>query len=518
MSTAHASFVSSCSHPHTQTLSHEFTHTHTCAHTHTHGLSLSLLSHPWCLDIASRLDRTEAVPDVFTDPIIGPKVKAIIAEESSKISDDSLTKIARQLGFWHKQNLSEDKMLSLTQDLVDTATILDSDFQCPKVRFGRTELQMPILTCGSMRIQYSWMPDSIPISPGRSGVLKSSAQKNLMDAVRTCIKKGINHFETARMYGTSEYQLAEALEGLMKAGEIKREDFIFQTKIACPENRETMEKRFAETWKNVGEKLGHIDLFAFHCVSKAPGIDHLLDDSPDMPIAAVLQWQKEGKIKHIGFSTHGPADNIRRMIDSNKFSFVNIHAHYLSGSYHAEGTDDTVGGHGNIANVQRAKELDMGIFLISPIDKGGRLFHPSAKLATTLGPKMPPIAYANLGAWEKTGMHTVSIGVARASDLEENLASARMFVQKKHDLDGASKRVADAMDEALGVGWEEDMVGLPSCEAKVTDNVAIGHILFCYHLVKSLGMYDFARDRYRNLEAVKWEKKLTFEENFKKNW
>lgn len=33
-----------------------------------------------------------------------------------------------------------------------------SQFQCPKVRFGRTELYMPILTCGGMRQQQTWAP------------------------------------------------------------------------------------------------------------------------------------------------------------------------------------------------------------------------------------------------------------------------------------------------------------------------------------------------------------------------
>ena len=29
-------------------------------------------------------------------------------------------------------------------------------FACPKVRFGRTELQMPVITCGGMRMQETW--------------------------------------------------------------------------------------------------------------------------------------------------------------------------------------------------------------------------------------------------------------------------------------------------------------------------------------------------------------------------
>jgi hypothetical protein len=34
----------------------------------------------------------------------------------------------------------------------------EAKWQCPKVRFGRTELEMPIITCGGMRQQQTWRP------------------------------------------------------------------------------------------------------------------------------------------------------------------------------------------------------------------------------------------------------------------------------------------------------------------------------------------------------------------------
>lgn len=85
-----------------------------------------------------------------------------------------------------------------------------------------------------------------------------------MNAVRMCLKVGINHFETARAYGTSEYQFAEALTTLIKNGEIKREDFILQTKVIATATRKEFEKVFMQSWENLKE-LEYIDLFAFHC-------------------------------------------------------------------------------------------------------------------------------------------------------------------------------------------------------------------------------------------------------------
>jgi predicted aldo/keto reductase-like oxidoreductase len=104
-------------------------------------------------------------------------------------------------------------------------------------------------------------------------------------------------------------------------------------------------------------------------------VDNLLDESPEGQgiYQFALDLQKEGKIKHIGFSTHGSAETIMRMINSEKFSYVNIHKHYF-GDYHAAGTPDTNGGEGNELAVKRALELDMGVFQISPFDKGGKLF------------------------------------------------------------------------------------------------------------------------------------------------
>jgi predicted aldo/keto reductase-like oxidoreductase len=119
--------------------------------------------------------------------------------------------------------------------------------------------------------------------------------------------------------------------------------------------------------------LEYIDLFSFHCVSHDDQIDCLLNEAEDGIYQFALDLKKEGSIKHIGFSTHGSAETIMRMINSNKFSYVNIHKHYF-GDYHAAGTPDTRGGQGNGAAVKRALELDMGVFQISPFDKGGKLY------------------------------------------------------------------------------------------------------------------------------------------------
>src|SRR6478609_7972865 len=86
-------------------------------------------------------------------------------------------------------------------------------------RFGRTELQMPVISCGGMRYQFKWQdvdPKEIP----------SDGQANLEATIHRALELGINHIETARGYGTSEMQLGWVLPKL------PRKKMIVQTKVA----------------------------------------------------------------------------------------------------------------------------------------------------------------------------------------------------------------------------------------------------------------------------------------------
>src|SRR5690606_19603820 len=69
-------------------------------------------------------------------------------------------------------------------------------------RFGRTELQMPVFSCGGMRYQYKW--SDVPLEE-----VPAENQANLEATVCRALELGINHIETARGYGSSEMQLGQ---------------------------------------------------------------------------------------------------------------------------------------------------------------------------------------------------------------------------------------------------------------------------------------------------------------------
>jgi predicted aldo/keto reductase-like oxidoreductase len=74
-------------------------------------------------------------------------------------------------------------------------------------RFGRTQLQMPVFSCGGMRYQFKWQ--DVP-----AWQISQKNQQNLEATIRRAIEVGINHIETARGYGSSELQLGRILPAL----------------------------------------------------------------------------------------------------------------------------------------------------------------------------------------------------------------------------------------------------------------------------------------------------------------
>merc|ERR1712194_733338 len=100
-------------------------------------------------------------------------------------------------------------------------TKMASVFQCPRKRFGRTEISMPIITCGGMRLQQSWNRQGAP-SVLSIDQVSDECQDNLIAIIRKCLAHGVTHFETAQGYGSSEVQFGAALRHLIETGELLR--------------------------------------------------------------------------------------------------------------------------------------------------------------------------------------------------------------------------------------------------------------------------------------------------------
>src|SRR5882757_9212289 len=114
-------------------------------------------------------------------------------------------------------------------------------------RFGRTDLQMPVFSCGGMRFQHKW-DDVAP------GDIPEDGQRNLEATILRALELGINHIETARGYGSSEMQLGWILPKL------PREKMIVQTKVSPFATAREFRETFDLSMRYL--KLDYVDLLS----------------------------------------------------------------------------------------------------------------------------------------------------------------------------------------------------------------------------------------------------------------
>ena len=265
--------------------------------------------------------------------------------------------------------LADASLSLLVDECTNLAAILSGTEtrKVPKKRFGKTELQMPVLSLGCMRFQQSW-------NRGKEVVLdltsvEAECQKNLVEIIKHAVRCGVTHIETAQMYGTSEMQIGPALRTLFDSGFVKREDLIIQTKGALSSSMTPADykKQILDSLELL--QLDYVDLISVHGVNMDCDYEWLFHSNSSNDkgnlISTLHELKAEGKIRHIGFSTHGRAELIRKFIDSDAFEYCNIHYHFC-GSYTASG-DAEFGG--NLSNIRLAHEKDMGVFIISAYDK-----------------------------------------------------------------------------------------------------------------------------------------------------
>ena len=197
-----------------------------------------------------------------------------------KSSNDRLVKIGRNINAtlrYGKEKQLDQEVTSasldrLVKECAALATLLQTPSSVPKVRYGRTNIQMPIVTLGCMRFQQSWNRGGKPVTD--MSQVQDECQENLVNILRHSIHCGVNHIETALGYGCSEMQIGEALKVLFEEG-VKREDLIIQTKGFISENmtKNDFKSSIVQQIERLG--VGYVDLFSVHGVNTADHLDWL---------------------------------------------------------------------------------------------------------------------------------------------------------------------------------------------------------------------------------------------------
>ena len=339
-----------------------------------------------------------------------------------------------------------------------------SSLALPSRRFGRTELAMPVLSLGGMRFQQSW-------SDLEAEVITQEAQRTVEETLHRAVELGFHHLETARHYGSSERQLGWALP------QSPDPDRILQTKVPPRDDPGVFEAELELSLERLN--VQRIELLAIHGINRLDHLEQTLRPGGCMEV--VRRWQRQGRIDHVGFSTHGETSVIEAAINSDAFDYVNLHWYYIRQD--------------NEPALVAAQRHDMGVFIISPTDKGGHLHTPSLLLKQLCAP-LHPIVFNDLFCLRDPRVHTISVGASRPSDLDLHLEAVQQLDTAGALISPIQDRLQTQALQALGepwlMTWRE---GLPHWK-DTPGNINLPVLLWLHNLIEAWDLESYARARY----------------------
>ena len=230
--------------------------------------------------------------------------------------------------------------------------------------------------------------------------------KQMVDAFMAA---GGRYFDTARMYGSSESDIRQAL-----VERYPRESFMLASKN--PAWRNTTCAQDAYDYFNISLKetgAGYFDYYLLHNLGEKR--THFFDDY-DM-WSFLKRLKEEGKIKHIGFSTHDTADAIKRVLNEHpEMEFVQIQVNY------ADWEDGIVQARKNFELCQR---YNKPVIIMEPV-RGGLLANPPEPVAQLLreaNPDATPVEWAMRFCLNMPNLICVLSGASSLEQMQQNIAT-----------------------------------------------------------------------------------------------
>ncbi|RLD36291.1 MAG: aldo/keto reductase [Bacteroidetes bacterium] len=123
-------------------------------------------------------------------------------------------------------------------------------------------------------------------------VVKDATSAQSSARVSEAINYGVNYFDVAPTYGNAEIMLGPALEPYRKD--------VFLACKTTEREKEGSQKELDQSLKRL--RTDHFDLYQLHAVNTLEDVDTIFSKGGAMETFLVAK--KEGKVRHIGFSSH----------------------------------------------------------------------------------------------------------------------------------------------------------------------------------------------------------------------
>ena len=331
----------------------------------------------------------------------------------------------------------------------------------------RTGLKVSALGYGAMRL---------PMTADEQTIDRELS----LPMIRRAFEGGVNYIDSAVGYCNEDSQrvCGEALEDWF--GDHGRDSIVVSTKNPFYDKADTK-----TWWQNLEDSLRRmrvetIDVYHHHFLG-----GKAFDESVDGPDGLYKQMEKardQGLIRFIAFSFHDTAEELMRVINTDKFDSMTVQYNLI----------DTK----NEDAIALAHEKGMGVVIMGPV-AGGRLSATAGPMGENL-PKhsatTPELALRFVLA--NANVSVALSGMTRMSDVEENLVTA----SREEPLSVEESRETEAAMERLKTLADIYCTGCRYCEP-CPQGVRIADVFAHLIIHEVYGAKDRARDGYKFLQG-----------------
>ncbi len=293
-------------------------------------------------------------------------------------------------------------------------------------------------------------------------------------------QNGVNYFDTAYMYhcGESEKFIGQALR------KYPRESYFLADKLPiwmC-KTPSDMERIFNEQLERTS--IDSFDFYLLHSLDKRSFEKSEKFGAYDF----ILEKQKQGLIKNIGFSFHGTVDDLKEIVVAHHWDFAQIQMNYLDWKNQDAKTQ-----------YQILTDAGIPVIVMEPV-RGGKLADLPQNAENVLKKNAPESSIASWAIKFVASFENVIAilsGMNSLEQMEDNLNSLTDFVPFTED-------EFKICEEAAFLINKNDVVPCTGCDycADCPQNVMISTVFDIYNKFKTGEFTEFqAHDEYKSVEV-----------------
>lgn len=324
------------------------------------------------------------------------------------------------------------------------------------------DLKLSALGMGNMRL---------PVINGNENEIDVATAGEMIDYA---MKSGINYYDTAYGYhgGNSESVVGELLKKYDRSSFFLASKFPGYDLANMPKVKEIFEEQLEKC------QVEYFDFYMFHNVCEM-NVDAYLN--PEYGIFDYLMEQKKnGKIRHLGFSTHGDIECMTKFLEAygEHMEFCQIELNYFDYRFqNAKG------------KVELLDEWNIPVWVMEPV-RGGQLAELSPESASKLIEARPD---EDIPAWAFRFLQTfpsVTVTLSGMSDMEQLKANISTYEENK-PLDEAEMSLVLSVADEMISSTTVPCTGCHYCVSKCPKGLDIPFLLKQYNEAVVAGAGDF---------------------------